>query len=301
MSTIVDRPPDTAQRDGQSSDMSPNNQVRQRRGRRSVLGRVGLYILAAFLALWVLLPIYLITITAFSPRNVVREYPKNIIPREFSTESMDFFVNSTGVLSSLWNSVLVALVTLVLSTLIGAPAGYTLARFVFKGRDGYRLIILSTRAFPIVILSIPLAVTFLNWGIYDSIWAVALMHTALAMPFTVLVTSSIFVSVPHDLEEAALTLGCTPLQAFLRVVMPLSLPGIAAASIFAFVLSWNEVFAAVILTLQERTLPAQVLSTLTSSPPHFRFAAAWFMMAPSLVFIFLIRRYLLGLWGRVSR
>jgi len=275
--------------------------MRQARGRRHILGRAGLYVLATLLALWVLFPIYLITITAFSPRDVVREYPKRVIPDEFSIESMDFFVNSTGVLPSLWNSVLVALITLVLSTVIGAPAGYALARFVFRGRDPYRLIILSTRAFPIVILSIPLAVTFLSWGIYDSIWAVALMHTALAMPFTVLITSSIFVSVPHDLEEAALTLGCTPLQAFLRVVMPLALPGLAAASIFTFVLSWNEVFAAVILTLQERTLPAQVLATLTSSPPHFRFAAAWFMLAPSLIFIFLIRRYLLGLWGRVSR
>ena len=273
----------------------------QRRGRQSILTRGALYVVATIMAIWVLFPIYLITITAFSPREVVREYPKHFIPREFSLDSMDFFVNSTGVLGSLWNSVLVAAVTLLLSTLIGAPAGYALARYVFRGRDGYRLIILSTRAFPIVILSIPLAVTFLNWGIYDSIWAVALMHTALAMPFTVLITSSIFISVPHDLEEAALTLGCTPLQAFLRVVMPLALPGLAAASIFAFVLSWNETFAAVILTLRERTLPAQVLATLTSSPPHFRFAAAWFMMAPSLIFIFLIRRYLLGLWGRVSR
>lgn len=273
----------------------------QRRGRQSIVGRAALYVVATIMAIWVLFPIYLITITAFSPREVVREYPKHFIPREFSLDSMDFFVNSTGVLGSLWNSVLVAAVTLVLSTLIGAPAGYALARYVFRGRDGYRLIILSTRAFPIVILSIPLAVTFLNWGIYDSIWAVALMHTALAMPFTVLITSSIFISVPHDLEEAALTLGCTPFEAFLRVVMPLALPGLAAASIFAFVLSWNETFAAVILTLRERTLPAQVLATLTSSPPHFRFAAAWFMMAPSLVFIFLIRRYLLGLWGRVSR
>lgn len=275
--------------------------ARQGRGRRHLVGRGALYVLATILALWVLFPIYLITITAFSPRDVVREYPKNVIPQEFSTESMNFFVNSTGVLGSLWNSVLVAVITLILSTAIGAPAGYALARFVFKGRDPYRLIILSTRAFPIVILSIPLAVTFLTWGIYDSIWAVALMHTALAMPFTILITGSIFVSVPRDLEEAALTLGCTPLQAFIRVVMPLALPGLAAASIFTFVLSWNEVFAAVILTLQERTLPAQVLATLTSSPPHFRFAAAWFMLAPSLIFIFLIRRYLLGLWGRVSR
>ena len=75
----------------------------------------------------------------------------------------------------------------------------------------------------------------------------------------------------------------------------------AAASIFTFVLSWNEVFAAVILTLQERTLPALVLAQLNVSPLPFRFAGAWFMLAPSLIFIFIIRRYLLGLWGRVAR
>jgi multiple sugar transport system permease protein len=274
---------------------------RRARARRKRVGRAMTYVAAVLLALWVLAPIYLITITAFSPRSIVYGYPKELIPSEFSTETMDFFVNATGVQAALLRSVIVAVVTLVFSTIIGAPAGYAISRFVFTGRDAFRLIVLSTRAFPIVILSIPLAVTFIEWGIYDSIWSVALMHTALALPFTVLITSSIFVSVPRDLEEAALTLGCTPASAFLKVVLPLALPGLAAASIFTFVLSWNEVFAAVILTLRERTLPALILSQLNDSPVPFRFAAAWFLMAPSLVFIFVIRKYLLGLWGRVSR
>ena len=282
------------------TDIAPTA-ARQARARRHKIGRALLHVAAVALALWVLFPIYLITITAFSPRDVVYDYPKRVIPNQFSAETMDFFVNSTGVLGALWNSVVVAVTTLVLSTLIGAPAGYALARFAFRGRDAYRLMVLSTRAFPIVILSIPLAVSFIDWGIYDTVWSVALMHTALAMPFTILITSSIFLGVPKDLEEAALTLGCTPLTAFVRVVLPLALPGLAAASIFTFVLSWNEVFAAVILTLRERTLPALVLSALNESPAPFRFAAAWFMMAPSLVIIFVIRRYLLGLWGRVSR
>ncbi|MDP9366926.1 MAG: carbohydrate ABC transporter permease [Chloroflexota bacterium] len=266
-----------------------------------MLGRGLLYAAAVLLALWVLFPIYLITITAFSPRDAVYDYPKQLIPGTFSAETMRFFVDAEGVLGALWNSVLVAVVTLIFSTLIGAPAGYALARFAFRGRDAFRLIVLSTRAFPIVILSIPLAVSFIEWGIYDTIWSVALMHTALALPFTVLITSSIFISVPRDLEEAALTLGCTPATAFVKVVLPLALPGLAAASIFTFVLSWNEVFAAVILTLRERTLPALVLAALNQSPVPFRLAAGWFMLAPSLIFIFVIRRYLLGLWGRVSR
>ncbi|CAN5290626.1 carbohydrate ABC transporter permease [soil metagenome] len=274
---------------------------RRRAGRQRLVGRGLLYLVAALMALWVLLPVYMVTVTAFSPRDLVFLYPKSFIPVEISTDSLAFFANATGVIPALWRSVQVAIVTLIISMVIGAPAGYAIARFAFRGRNAYRLLILSTRAFPIVILSIPLAIAFIQWGIYDTIWAVALMHTALALPFTVLITSSIFVSVPRELEEAAQTLGSTPVGAFFKVVLPLALPGLAAAAIFTFVLSWNEVFAAVILTLRERTLPALVLTVLTQSPLPFRFAAAFFMLAPSLIVIFFIRKYLLGLWGRVVK
>jgi multiple sugar transport system permease protein len=271
--------------------------VRRRPSRRRALCRGLFYVMAGLLALWVLAPIYLITVTAFSEQVDVYEYPKRLVPDPLSTDTLSFFVGSTGVTDALVNSVVVALITLALSTAIGAPAGYAIARYVFRGRDVYQWAILSTRAFPVVILSIPLAVTFLNWGIYDTVFAVALMHTALALPFTVLITSSVFFSIPREYEEAAKIHGATPLAAFVRVVLPLALPGLAAASIFTLVLSWNEVFAAVILTVEDRTLPAHVLSLLTQSPQPFRFAAAWFMLAPALVFIFVIRRYLLGLWG----
>ena len=277
-------------------------EIRRRRvGRQRLFSRGLLYVGASLLALWVLIPIYLISVSAFSPSELIYSYPHALIPEQVSTETMQFFANFAGVYRSLWNSVQVAIVTLVMSMAIGAPAGYAIARFAFRGRNAYRLLILSTRAFPIVILSIPLAIAFIQWGIYDTIWAVALMHTALALPFTVLITSSIFVSVPRELEEAAQTLGSTPVGAFFKVVLPLALPGLAAAAIFTFVLSWNEVFAAVILTLRERTLPALVLTVLTQSPLPFRFAAAFFMLAPSLIVIFFIRKYLLGLWGRVVK
>jgi multiple sugar transport system permease protein len=111
----------------------------------------------------------------------------------------------------------------------------------------------------------------------------------------------VFASVPYEMEEAAQIFGCTPFQAFMRVVMPLTLPGIAAAGVFAFVTSWNEVFAAVLLTLTNRTLPAQILFSLDKSGDPFKFAGGFFMLVPSLIFIFFIRRYLFSMWGQVSR
>ena len=273
--------------------------ARRRSGRERLIGRGLTYLAAVLLALFIVLPIYLIAVSAFTPRESAFDYPKSVIPAALSTDTIAFFLGSFGVIDAFWRSVWVALITLALSLLIGAPAGYAIARYVFRGRHAYRLIVLSTRAFPIVILAIPLAVTYRAWNIDDTIIGVALMHTALALPFTVLITSSVFVSVPKELEEAAQTLGCSPLQAFLRVSLPLALPGLAAAAIFTWVLSWNDVFAAVILTLRNPTLPAKVLTALTQSPIYFQFAAGFVMLVPSLVVIFVIRRYLLGLWGRV--
>jgi len=274
---------------------------RGRSGRERLIGRGLTYVAATLLALFVLAPIYLIAVSAFTPRENAFDYPRSVIPTEISTDTILFFINASGVIDSFWRSVIVAIITLVLSLLIGAPAGYAIARYGFRGRSAYRLTILATRAFPIVILAIPLAVTYRIWGINDTIIGVALMHTALALPFTVLITSSVFVSVPRELEEAAQTLGCNPIQAFLRVSLPLTLPGLAAAAIFTWVLSWNDVFAAVILTLQNPTLPAKILTALTQSPIYYQFAAGFVMLVPSLVVIFFIRKYLLGLWGRVVK
>ena len=185
--------------------------------------------------------------------------------------------------------------------LIAAPAGYALSRYVFRGRNAFRLSILAVRAFPVVILSIPLAVTFINLGMFDKVSSLALMHTALTLPTTVLVIGSVFASIPYELEEAAQVFGCTAFQAFRRVVLPLVLPGIAAAALFTFVMSWNEVFAATVLTVQNRTLPAQVLVSLREAPDAYKFAGGFFMLIPSVIFIMIIRKYLFNMWGQSSK
>ena len=265
------------------------------------LPRALLYAVAAVISLFILAPVYVITIAAFSSQDDVYRYPKQLLPTDLSTSTMSFFLHSEGIVPSLQRSVIVAALTLAISLGLGTPAGYALARFAFRGADGFRLAVVATRAFPIVILSIPLAVTFLKWGIDDSVYGVALAHTALALPFAVLVTSSVFAGISVELEEAAMTLGCSRASAIARVILPLALPGLAAAAIFVFIISWNEVFAASILTLRHRTLPAQVLAVLNASPLPFRFAGGFFLLAPSLIVIFVIRKYLFNMWGRVVK
>jgi multiple sugar transport system permease protein len=277
-------------------------EIHRRMLRRQRFNRVMTYIVGILIALWILVPIFFIASMALTTPEAVRAYPKRVLPfTPFSLDTMNFFLSSEGIVPGIINSVIVAVITLLLSTLIAAPAGYAISRYIFRGRDVFRLSILAVRAFPIVVLAIPLAVVFIQLGIFDSIYSLALMHTALTLPTTILVIGSVFASIPYELEEAAMVFGCTPVQAFRNVVLPLVLPGIAASAIFTFVMSWNEVFAAIILTIQNRTLPAQVLNTLTQSSEPYQFAGGFFMLVPSLIFIFFIRRYLFNMWGQVTK
>ncbi len=269
----------------------------------SEAGAAGRFLFVASVVLlcaWVLVPIYLLAVNTLSSPAEVAAFPKTGIP-SFDFGSLQFFFGFAGVAKALWNSVLVAVLTMILSIGVGAPAGYALSRFEFWGKGTFRMLVLMTRAFPLPLLALPLAVMFLRIGLDDSPFGLALVHTTLAIPFAVLITYSIFAGIPVELEEAAWTLGCNRLQAFQRVVLPLVLPGITASAIFAFTISWNEVFAASVLTIQNRTLTAFLLNSLNVSPLHLKFAGGAALVIPSLLFIFAVRKYLFAMWGIANR
>lgn len=252
------------------------------------------------LCAWVIVPIYFLLINTLSSPEAVNSFPKSFFP-EFNFGSLQFFAGFAGMMTALKNSVVVALMTMVMSIIIGAPAGYALSRFDFPGKGLFRLLIVLTRAFPLPLLALPLAVMFIQTGLDDTAFGLALVHTTLAIPFAVLITFSLFSGIPVELEEAAWTLGCTRLTAFTKVVLPLILPGITASAIFAFVISWNEVFAAAVLTIENRTLTAFLLQNLDTSPLHLKFAGGFILVVPALIFIFAVRKYLFAMWGIANR
>ncbi|MCA0422940.1 MAG: carbohydrate ABC transporter permease [Proteobacteria bacterium] len=255
----------------------------------------------AALCAWVLVPIYLIALGAFGGRAGVFRWPKNLLPWDASFAALETFLAVEGVWAAALNGALVACLTMLFSLLLGAPAGYALARYTFAGQSAFRMLVVLTRAFPLAILALPLTVTFIRTGLYDTAIGVALVHTALALPFAALVSSSLFMGIPRELEEAAWVFGCTGFQAFRKIVLPLALPGLAAAAIFAFVISWNEVFAASVLTVRNKTLTAYLLTVLAESPLHFRFAGGFLLILPSVLFIFAVRKYLFAMWGIANR
>ena len=252
------------------------------------------------LCAWVIVPIYFLFINTLSSPASVSSFPKPFIP-EFDLGALTFFANFAGMLEALKNSILVATLTMFMSIIIGAPAGYALSRFDFRGKHLFRLLILLTRAFPLPLLALPLAVFFIRTGLDDTIIGLSLVHTTLALPFSVLITFSLFAGIPLELEEAAWTLGCTRFSAFRKVIWPLILPGITASAIFAFVISWNEVFAAAVLTIENRTLTAFLLQNLDTTALYLKFAGGFILVVPALIFIFAVRKYLFAMWGIANR
>ncbi len=255
--------------------------------------------IAAIIVAWVLVPIIISMLYAFTTPSDYYN-PHKVVPTHFTLKHIDELL-ALGAEKAATNSIVVALLTIAISFLLGLPAGYAFARFFFAGRDALKLLIVGLRMFPIIVIAVPLATLYIRLGLYDTPLGVALAHTAMALPFVILVTSSIFAGVPRDLEEAGLVFGLSRIGVFIRITLPLALPGLAAAAIFTFIMSWNEVFIASILTTLNRTLPAFILVSAMAAPDFIKFAASFLIVLPAMVFVFIARRYLVSMWGITIR
>jgi len=255
--------------------------------------------LATLAVLWIMTPFVIAILYAFT--NPSDYYSPNVIlPLRYTFEHVQKLL-ALGATKAIINSVIVALITIGLSFLLGLPAGYAFARYIFPGKDSLKLFIVSLRMFPIMVIAVPLVTLYIRLGLSDTPLGVALAHTAMALPFVIVITSSIFAGVPKELEEAALIFGLDRKGAFMKITMPLALPGLAAAAIFTFIMSWNEVFIASVLTLTNRTLPAFILTSAMAAPDFIKFAAGFIMILPAMIFVFIARRYLITMWGITLR
>jgi multiple sugar transport system permease protein len=123
--------------------------IHRRMLRRQRFNRILAYVIGILIVLWILVPVFFIASMAFTTPESVRAYPKGVLPFiPLSMDTMNFFLSSEGVIPGITNSIIVAIITLALSTLIAAPAGYATSRYIFPGRDFFRLSILAVRAFP---------------------------------------------------------------------------------------------------------------------------------------------------------
>lgn len=212
-------------------------------------------------------------------------------------------VEKTTFLLNLRNSAIVAFSTVVLAVVVTAPAGYALSRFRFRGRTAFSMWLLATQAFPGIIMVLGLFTVLNVYGLISKLPGLIIMHTSFALPFSVWLLKGYFDKIPVDLEEAARIDGCTRLRALVKIILPLSVPGLLAVATFSLLLSWNEFFFALVImrTNESWTLPVYLARFLGSGgvvqwgPLS---AAALLVTIPVFILFLLGQRYLVsGLTG----
>jgi multiple sugar transport system permease protein len=205
------------------------------------------------------------------------------------------FVEETF-LKYFWNSLWIGLASAAFSLAVGALAAYSIARFRTGGQP-FSLTVLGTQMLPPVALVIPFYLLAQRFGLLDRGWALALVYLSFNLPFVVWILIGFFQGIPRELEEAALVDGSGRLGAFWRIIVPLSLPGMLAAGVFAFVLSWNEFLFALVLTgRNSKTLPVALAGLMSSQGDQIGAicAAAVAMIAPIVALTWVIQRFLVS-------
>jgi multiple sugar transport system permease protein len=192
--------------------------------------------------------------------------PPTYLPHSFSLENYHNILDyQAGLWTYVGNSLLVAALAIVLVVALAVPAGYGLARFRFRGKEVLFLVLLLPLMIPYQSLLIPIYMMFAKIGLANTHIGLAIIHAILQIPFSVYLMRNSFEGVPKELEEAAVVDGGTSFQLFTRVALPLVLPGVVTIALFAFITSWNEFLAALIVMNKETlfTVPVMLVGVRT--------------------------------------
>ena len=237
------------------------------RTQRQVRRHVFIYLALTPFVVFALFPVAWMAITAF--KNEAELYRMDGIPFWFHLPpTLDNFrlllFKSNYFLPSLLNSLLLTVYVVTITLLTAVPAGYALARLRLPGAENLGIAIFVTYLVPPIVLFLPLARVVGTLGLFDSWWALALVYPTFTIPFCTWMLMGFFKSLPRELEEAAWVDGCGLLGGILRVIVPLSRPGIVIATIFPIAFSMNEVLYAVTYVgpREEKTVTVAIASTL---------------------------------------
>jgi multiple sugar transport system permease protein len=269
---------------------------------------VTIYVPLAIFLIVLLFPFYWMTITAFKPDVELMNY-KDHNPFWIDSPTLDNIrklLFDTQYPRWLVITMSVAVGSTILSLLSSVLAAYAIQRLRFKGSDYVGLAIYAAYLVPPSILFIPLAEVVFDFGLYDTPYALVLTYPTFLVPFCTWLLIGYFKSIPYELEECALIDGASRLQILRRITLPLAVPGLISAGIFAFTLSWNEFIYALafISSTENKTVPVAILTELVTGDVYqwgALMAGAMLGSLPVAIFyMFFVEYYVSSLTGAVK-
>ena len=254
------------------------------------------YLLIGLYVLFALFPLFWLIKVALTPNDLLYSEGIRLWPSRMSFEHFRFVLTHSEFPLFFRNSLIVSSSTAVIVTLISGAGGYGLSRFQFAGKPLLVALMLITQMFPLVMLVAPMFRLLAPLGLTNSLTGLVIVYSAFNAPFATFLMQSFFDAIPRELEEAAMIDGATRFGAFRRIVLPLTLPGIAATGGFVFTAAWSELLFALMLnsSSQASTFPVGLLSFVSKFSVDFgqMMAAGVLALIPACLFFLLIQRYL---------
>ena len=254
-----------------------------------------LFLLLAFLAFLVNIPNISMIGMALKPFGGYMS-DTSLFPLKPDLSMINKVLFSTSFGQYLWNSVIIALAVVAFCVVFASCAGYALSRCRGKVFSGYIVFLLILQMFPLVLVLIPLFWIFKTLGLVDNQLSVAISYIAINLPFATWMLKGFFDSISIEIEEAAFIDGMGPAQSFLKIMLPLSLPGIATVAIFTFNNCWNEyMLASVFLRsneLQTMTIGLQMFQVQNNADWSTMMAASTIALIPSIIFLVFMQKYI---------
>ena len=251
--------------------------------------------LSAFFV-FVTFPLYWMIVTSFTPEQDLFTWPLRYFPVAPTLENYTVTLLRTDIPRYFANSLIVASLASACTLTVAILGVYALARYTFRGKQVTLLIFLATQMMPIVVLIVPLFITFRMLGLLNTLYSLMIVYTVLNIPFCTMMMQGFFAGVPAELEEAAMVDGCNRFGAIVRVAVPLTRPGLIATFLFAFIGAWNELLFAVMFlnTDANFTLPVGLYMFISKYDIHWgrMMAGATLALIPALVVFGFVQRYM---------
>jgi len=263
---------------------------------------LNIYLPLVFYFVFLLFPFYWMTIVSVKPTNDLFDMQYNPFwIQKFTLENYLYLFKSTAFPQWVVNTMIVSVVSTLLSLVCSVFAGYALARLRFPGSNFLGVGIFLVYLVPPTLLFLPLAQVIAKLDLYNTYWALILTYPTQLVPFATWLLMGYFRTIPKEIEESAMADGCSRIQILVRMVLPLSIPGLLSAGIFCFTLCWNEFLYALIFMSSGsmKTIPVGVVSDLIKADVLFwgsLMAAAVLGSVPvAFLYSFFVKYYVSGL------
>jgi multiple sugar transport system permease protein len=281
----------------------------QRKRIQYILGRFILYFLVLLLVFITVAPFAWMALSSISPQTELSAVPPHWLPNQPTLERYKALFQGTSDRSAaspagvekfvhgFTNSMVVSIITTIICVVTGSMVAYALARLPIPGKSKVMVGILGSQMLPIIVVVIPLYLLMQQLKWMDSLRGLTMLYSGFLLPTVIWIMHNYFMTMPRDLEEAAMIDGCSRIGSFIRVILPLSGPGLVAVSVFAFLSSWNEFFMALIFTASNaKTIPVVITEFSSQFGTDYGLMATGGVLGsiPPLILALMLQRYIVA-------